>query len=158
MNPYYQFPYQHEINQFGRGTHSHSHVINQHMNHPYENHPAYLVQQQPSNPNQQQRNRNQPQYPPVDPNLLFQSANESQKLMAEASKVLNTLASSRDFGRRLMDSAQRSNTEEVNRLIKSLGIESEVKVIYNPDGLRLEFQSKVANVNCCKLDIALRWR
>lgn len=159
MNPYHQFPYRHGMDQFGRVTHVYANPMYQNISHPYGNHPAYLAQQQqPANHNQQQRNGNQPQFPPVDSNLLFQSANASQKLMAEAGKVLHTLSSSRDFGSQLMDYAQRSNTEEVNHMIKSLGIDSDVKVTYNPDGLRLEFHSKVENVDCCQLDISLRWR
>jgi len=136
---------------------------NQPMHHPLSNQPAYLAQRQPTqqsptNPNPAQKSGNQPQYPAVDSNLLYQSANVSQKLMADASKVLNTFASSRDFGRKVMEYAQRSDNEEVNQLIKSLGIESDVKVQFNPDGLRLEFKSKAQGLDCCVLYIALRWR
>lgn len=97
-------------------------------------------------------------YPSVDASLLYESANESKKLMKDASKVLDKLAESKEFDADLMYAAQASDIEEVNRLIHSIGITSDVDVHYNPDGLRLEFRSQVANIDCCKLSIALRWR
>ncbi|MFC7686481.1 hypothetical protein [Ureibacillus sp. GCM10028918] len=97
-------------------------------------------------------------YPPVDPELLYESAIQSNKLMKEASMVLDKLASSKEFGARLMDVAQQSNSQEVERLIHSVGITSDVEIKYNPDGLELEFKSKVKNLDCCKLSISLRWR
>lgn len=108
------------------------------------------------NPNTQPANRSQ--FPPVDPDLLYESANQSTKLMKEASMVLDKLASSKEFGARLMDVAQHSNTKEVERLIHSVGITSDVEIDYNPDGLELKFKSKVKNLDCCKLSISLRWR
>ncbi|MGP4108939.1 hypothetical protein [Virgibacillus sp. L01] len=98
------------------------------------------------------------QYPPVDANLLYKSANETKKLMDDASIVLNKLAESQEFDAKLMNAAQTSNTAKVEQLIHSTGITSDVDIHYNPDGLRLEFISQVADTDCCKLRIALRWR
>lgn len=98
------------------------------------------------------------QYPPVDPNLLYQSANESKKLMDEAGMVLDKLSESEEFDAELMYAAQDSDIEEVTRLIQSIGVTSDIDIDYNPDGLRLEFTSKVADMECCRLFIALRWR
>ncbi|MFB4166930.1 hypothetical protein [Virgibacillus sp. JSM 102003] len=98
------------------------------------------------------------QYPPVDANLLYQSANETKKLMDDASIVLNKLAESHEFDAELMYAAQVADTAKVERLIHSTGIKSEVDIHYNPDGLRLILISQVANTDCCKLQIALRWR
>ncbi|MFD2924411.1 hypothetical protein [Halobacillus naozhouensis] len=98
------------------------------------------------------------QLPNVDPNLLYQSANESKKLMKDASMVLNKLSDSKEFDAELMYAAQASDLEEVQRLIHSIGVTSDVDIQYNPDGLRLEFRSEVANMDCCRLYIALRWR
>ncbi|MFD1039634.1 hypothetical protein ACFQ3N_14690 [Virgibacillus byunsanensis] len=98
------------------------------------------------------------QHQPVDPELLYESANESKKLMEDASKVLEKLSQSKEFDTKLMYAAQVSDTEEVERLIHSLGVTSEVNVNYNPDGLRLEFKSKVKEIDCCRLVVSLRWR
>ncbi len=111
---------------------------------------------QQQNRNQQPQNRSP--FPAVDPDLLYESANQSNKLMKEASMVLDKLASSKEFGARLMDVAQHSNNEEVERLIHSVGITSDVAITYNPDGLQLEFKSKVKEIDCCKLVVSLRWR
>ncbi|MGP4041283.1 hypothetical protein ACTWP4_15485 [Gracilibacillus sp. D59] len=98
------------------------------------------------------------QYQSVDPNLLDQSANESKKLMKEASMVLDKLSESKEFDAEIMYAAQASDFEEVKRLIHSIGVTSDVAINFNLDGLRLEFSSKVVNLDCCRLSIALRWR
>lgn len=125
---------------------------------------THTTLQLPTHPANQQNRQTKPnpvpneqyKYPPVDADLLNQSANETKKLMAEASMVLNKFATSKEFGEKIMDSAQRSNMEEVKRLISSVGVKSDVKIKYNPDGLHLEFNSKLAD--CCRLEIVLRWR
>jgi hypothetical protein len=98
------------------------------------------------------------QLPPVDASLLYQSANATKKLMVDASAVLNQLATSKKFDAELMYAAQASDIKEVKRLIHSIGIVSEVDLDFNPDGLHLEFFSKVEPLDCCKLSITLRWR
>lgn len=98
------------------------------------------------------------QMPPVDPNQLNLSAKQTRILMKEASRVLDKLADSKEFGRKLMTAAQASQNAEVKRLIKSIGVTSDVEVRYTPDGLRLELKSATEGHDCCKLQIALRWR
>ncbi|MDN4495613.1 hypothetical protein [Ureibacillus aquaedulcis] len=129
------------------------HPLFEHLNPMNPNYLHYVVQQQP---NQNPQPSNRPPYPPVDADILYESANQSNKLMKEASMVLGKLASSKEFGARLMDVAQRSNTKEVERLIQSVGITSDVVVYYNPDGLEMEFRAR--NLDCCKLSISMRWR
>ncbi len=98
------------------------------------------------------------QFPPVNPELLHESALESKKLMKDASTILNKLSESTGFATELMNAAQASNTSKLNELISSTGITSNVSVTYNPDGLRLEFHSKIAHLECCRLLVALRWQ
>ncbi len=98
------------------------------------------------------------QMSPVNPDQLHQSAKQTRLLMKEASLVLDKLASSKEFDQQLMAAAQSSQNEEVKRLIKSIGVTSDVEVRYTPDGLRLEFKSALDGYDCCKLQIALRWR
>jgi len=98
------------------------------------------------------------QHPSVNPDLLHQSATETKKLMDDAVIVLNKLADSKEFDAKLMNAAQASDNEEVNRLIQSIGLKTDLDVYFNPDGLRLEFKSDVDNIDCCKLTVTLRWR
>ncbi len=128
------------------------------MHHPANHVPQQPMQQPVKSPQQNTIPSNQYEYPPVDPNLLYKSANETKKLMSDASKVLDKLSSSKDFGSKVMYFAERSDIEEVKRLIKTTGIKRDVKIDYNPDGLRLEFDSTTENVPCCKLFVTLRWR
>lgn len=140
---------------FDQGFHQ---TANHPMTHPVLQlpiHPAHLQNRQTERNN---RSNNQYQYPPVDPSLFNQSANETKKLMEDASLVLNKLAESKEFDEQLMDFAQRSDMEEVQRLISSVGVKSNVKVNFNPDGFRLVFASNIENTECCQLTINLRWR
>ncbi|QCR31209.1 hypothetical protein [Lysinibacillus sp. SGAir0095] len=142
---------------------NHSPIYHQGAQHSNPMHPNYsqYIAQHNGLPQQRRQNQQPPNgspYPPVDPELLYESAKQSNKLMKEASLVLDKLASSKEFGARLMDVAQHSNTQEVERLIHSVGITSDLKINYNPDGLELEFKSKVQNLDCCLLSISLRWR
>jgi hypothetical protein len=98
------------------------------------------------------------QYPAVDVTLFNQSAIAMQKLMKEASLVLNKFAESQGFAYKVMDAAQKSDLKEVERLIKTTGIKSKVHTTYNPDGINLKLSSKVGATDCCHLTIALRWR
>lgn len=118
----------------------------------YQKYPSHFVPNQPLNwyyrfP-----------YPPVDPSLFTQSANETKNLLEDASLVLTKIAESKEFASNVMNAAQKSNSEEVERLIKSTGVQSHVDTTYNPDGMNLTFSSKIEGSDCCKLDIALRWR
>jgi hypothetical protein len=59
----------------------------------------------------------------------------------------------------IMKAAQVSNKEEVNRLIHTVDIASEVDIHFNPDSLRLEFKKKATEneLACCRLLVILRW-
>ncbi len=97
------------------------------------------------------------QFPDVNTGFLHQSAQETRKLMREASIILDKLADSGEFSKKVMEAAQKSNNDEVERLLKSMGITSDIHVTFNPDELRMEFISKVENTECCRLTVALRW-
>jgi hypothetical protein len=80
-----------------------------------------------------------------------------QILMKEANVVLNKLAESKPFAKKIMYAAQHSNIKEVEMLIQSTGIKSKVDTSFNPDGINLKLSSKVGSMDCCHLTIALRW-
>jgi hypothetical protein len=98
------------------------------------------------------------QYPQIDSTILMQSAKSSKKLLKEGALIVDKLSVSTEFNNKLMAAAQSSNMKEVERLINSIGITSQMKVSYNPDGLHLEIYSKRENVICCKIIMAIRWR
>lgn len=94
----------------------------------------------------------------VDVTVFNESAQAFKQLMHDASIILNRLADSKQFAAQVMGAAQKSNTEEVNRLIQSTGIQSNIEVSYNPDGIHLKLWSEVKGTECCKLDMAIRWQ
>lgn len=98
------------------------------------------------------------QFPPVDPNLFNHSAKEMRKLMNDTSIVLDRLADSIEFSEAVMNAAQESNQKEVERLIESTGISSNVGISFTPDNLHLEFKSDIEGRECCILNVAIRWR
>jgi len=98
------------------------------------------------------------QYPPIDPTLFNQSAITMQKLMRDASRLLDRLAQSKQFAEKIMSAAQESHTAEVKKLIGSVGVQSKVDIYYDPDGIRITLSADVQQVQCCRLVIALRWK
>ncbi|MES0856083.1 hypothetical protein ABS784_07580 [Geobacillus sp. G4] len=96
-------------------------------------------------------------YPPIDPALFSQSAATAQALMNDAAAVLKKLAESRSFAASVMSAAQEGKTEEVKRLIRSLGIRSKTDVYFNPDGIRLTLSPPPGTFPCCQLVVGLRW-
>jgi hypothetical protein len=98
------------------------------------------------------------QYPPVDPALFSQSATAMQKLMKDASLILDKLAESKQFAYQVMSAAQESHTQEVQKLIESIGVQTKVDIYYDPDGIRLTLPAKSNQTECCRLVIALRWK
>lgn len=98
------------------------------------------------------------QYPEVDPALFHQSAGEFKKLMNEAIIILNKLSESEEFAYKVMNAAQQNKTEKVEKLIKSTGVQGNVEISYNPDGINIIMSTKVESTDCCKLEMAIRWR
>lgn len=97
-------------------------------------------------------------YPEVDATLFEQSAKSMQSLLKDANLLLTKLADSKSFAQKVMHAAQQSNTKEVDKLIKSTGIKSDVSANIDPDGINLKISPKGNNTDCCQLKIALRWR
>ncbi|SHF93277.1 hypothetical protein [Ornithinibacillus halophilus] len=97
-------------------------------------------------------------YPEVDPTFFHDSSSAFKQLMQDASHILDSLSSSEELAYQVMDAAQKNQTEKVEELIKSTGVQGEVEVEYNPDGINLTMISNVEGTECCKLTMAIRWR
>ncbi|WP_217585827.1 hypothetical protein [Lentibacillus saliphilus] len=97
-------------------------------------------------------------YPEVDASLFHESAVAFKGLMSDASKLMNALATNDTLAYNIMDAAQRSDMETVKTLIQSTGVKKDVEVDFNPDGINMEMVSTISGVNCCKLNMVLRWR
>lgn len=85
------------------------------------------------------------------------SAKDMEILMKDASRLLAEMAESKKFSFELMNAAQQSNMNKVEKMIKSTGIQMIPKVKYTPDGLTLNFDSGKDYDDCCQLTLKLRW-
>ncbi|WP_010676404.1 DNA topoisomerase [Bacillus timonensis] len=97
-------------------------------------------------------------YPDVDPSLFNESAIEMKILMKDASLILTKLAESKAFAKEVMAAAQASNNKEVERLLKTTGIKSDVITTFNPDGINFKLMASVGGTKSSQLTLALRWR
>jgi hypothetical protein len=86
------------------------------------------------------------------------SADKTKPLLNDAELIMDKVSNSRDYAAQLMDAAQKSKMDELNRLIKSAGVKSTPGIKFNPDGFTLIFSNKTANIDCCHLTIILRWK
>jgi hypothetical protein len=127
----------------------------------YRYHPFYSPSQRPCSQNFyrpqyfQPYNRN---YPPVDTNIFMSSAQKTLALMNDAQTLLNHIGNSNDFAYKLMNAAQQSKMEEVNKLIRSTGVKVQPTVHINPDGLQIVFDEKLGVIDCCHVTVIVRWR
>lgn len=97
------------------------------------------------------------QFPPVDIKGLTYSARQFQRLMEQASLLINKIIQSNSFAFDLMNAAQQSNQQKVDELIHATGISIDVKTKFTPSGIQITLDNSEMEGGCCKLLIALRW-
>ncbi len=91
-----------------------------------------------------------------NPDVFIKSAKLSQLLLNDAKKVVDTLANSQPFAKRLMTAAQASNKSVVTTMIRKIGVNTVPDIHYNPDGIRLDFHSKTGE-DLGHVIISLKW-
>jgi len=96
------------------------------------------------------------QYPEVDDTIFHQSVKAFQTITQESSTILQKL-SDRSFAHKLMTAAQKGNQQEVDRLMKSIGINTPITTKYTPSGLELRIHADVQGSQCCTLTMNLKW-
>jgi hypothetical protein len=127
----------------------------------YRYHPFYPPSQRPCSQGFYQPQYFQPynrNYPPVNTSIFMSSAQKTLTLMSDAQTLLDHIGNSNDFAYKLMNAAQQSNMDEVNKLIGSTGVKVKPIVNINPDGLRLVFDEKLGELDCCHVIVIVRWR
>jgi len=96
------------------------------------------------------------QYPPVSTTTFEHSVAVFQKTVVEASTILRKFADPL-FAHRLISAAQTGNQQEVDRLIKSIGVSTPVITKFTPDGVLLTIHTQAQGLQCCTLTMYLRW-
>ena len=94
--------------------------------------------------------------PNVNPDLFIKSAKFSQTLLEDAKKVVDTLAQSESFSKRVMAAAQESNKARVTAMIQQTGVQTVPDILYTPDGIRLDFHPKTGE-DLCHVIVSLKW-
>lgn len=97
------------------------------------------------------------QIPAVNPQIFMTSAKDMDILLKDASLVLAKMAKDKKFSYELINAAQLSKQETVEKMIKSIGTKFVPKVKYTPDGLTLTFNTGSEYQDCCSLVLKLRW-
>ncbi|MCT2535871.1 hypothetical protein NC661_08110 [Aquibacillus koreensis] len=96
-------------------------------------------------------------YPEVNTQQLKMSAKALRPLMQDANNILESFSSSEDFAYKVMDAAQKSETDNIKTYIRELGITRDVEIKYNPDSIQLRLVNQTNQIDCCKLSISLHW-
>ncbi|SEN38651.1 hypothetical protein SAMN05192533_11280 [Mesobacillus persicus] len=96
------------------------------------------------------------QYPEVDETIFIHSVEAFQKIAREAITILNQF-SNHTFAKKLMRAAQQGNQQEVDRLMKSIGVDTPITTTYTPSGVKLEIHANAQGSQCCTLTMFLRW-
>ncbi|WP_064092842.1 hypothetical protein [Rossellomorea aquimaris] len=97
-------------------------------------------------------------FPQVETKTFMSSSDKTLVLLDNAKTVLDRIKSDKNFAFQLMNAAQKSNNQEVHKLITSTGIKVQPIVTFNPDGMRLVFDQTLGEVDCCHVIVIVRWR
>ncbi|MCM3585308.1 hypothetical protein M3182_06065 [Mesobacillus maritimus] len=96
------------------------------------------------------------QYPDVDDTVFIQSVESFQGIAKDAITILNRL-SNRKFAHQLMTLAQQGKQQEVDQLMKSIGVNAPIKTSFTPSGLKIEIDALSQGSPCCNLSMYLKW-
>ncbi|MDM5299320.1 inner spore coat protein [Bacillus pumilus] len=91
-------------------------------------------------------------YPPVDAHSFQRAAKESMRLVADASLITQQISSSLAFAQRIMRAAEHSDTASVIRILKQIGVKSNVDIRFSPEGIRI-----FLSLTSSRLLLLLRW-
>ncbi len=97
-----------------------------------------------------------PQFPVVDPTTFTHSVTAFQKISTEADIVLKKFGEP-GFAVKLMSAAQAGNKQEVDRLMKSIGVSTPITTTYTPTGILLTIHGNAQGAQCCTLTMFLKW-
>ncbi|MCD4839266.1 hypothetical protein LRS37_10325 [Neobacillus sedimentimangrovi] len=98
-------------------------------------------------------------YPPVNISILESSVKKFQLLMTQGSLLLNRLGD-KSFAHKIMTAAQQGKQEEVDQLIRFIGLQIPVTTNYTPTGVNFILSTQTSQndpTNCCTLTINLKW-
>lgn len=91
-------------------------------------------------------------YPPVDAEQFTSSANHMDEVLKEGQQISRKVKTSPSFATSLMSAAQQSKESEVEQLLRTIDINSEMEVSFTPDALSIRL--KRAD---CKVRLVYKW-
>lgn len=94
----------------------------------------------------------------LNPQLFMDSAKGSQKILNDANKIVQKVANDRNFAHEVMVASRNSQFDRVNQLLKSIGINSDLEIWFNPDGIRIELRSGTSEKGKSTLILSLAWQ
>lgn len=99
----------------------------------------------------------QRQFLPVNPKMFMDSAKKMNPLLKDAEVLMRHISNTEPFARKLMDAAQHSKLNEVNKMIAQIGIKSKSDIRINPSALILILSPKNDPLDCCQVELRIRW-
>ncbi|MBA2174155.1 hypothetical protein H0266_04480 [Halobacillus locisalis] len=91
-------------------------------------------------------------YPPVDPEQFTSAANHMEELLKEGEQISSKVKNSQSFATSLMSAAQQSKKDEVEQLLRTVDIHSEMEVSFTPDSLSIRLKR-----DDCKAKLVYKW-
>ncbi|WP_353854684.1 inner spore coat protein [Bacillus sp. Bos-x628] len=91
-------------------------------------------------------------FPLADAHSFQRAAKESTRLVEDATLITRQIASSLSFAQRIMQAAEQSDTTSVIRLLKQIGVKSNIDIRFSPEGIRIYL-----SLSSSRLFLLLRW-
>jgi hypothetical protein len=95
-------------------------------------------------------------YPPNEVNRFRTSATTFLKLSEQVKILLEKIESDERFAKKLRGAAQKNQKEDIDRLVRSTGMQALFEASYSPDGMKIELCPSNEN-ECAKMVIHLCW-
>lgn len=94
-------------------------------------------------------------FPKNDPTKMMSSAETLIDVNAQITLFIKKIAHSKPYAFKLRDAAQKSQTNQVERMIKEAGITYPFRTTYNPDRFDITIFSK--SDDCCMITAGIKW-
>mgnify|MGYP001447458308 CR=1 FL=1 len=94
----------------------------------------------------------------LDPTLFMTSARVSQRLLRDALLIVQKIMNDYNFAKEVMEAARSSQFQKVEELIGSIGIQGDIDIWFNPDGIRFELPSRPGESGKGTLVLSILWQ
>lgn len=94
----------------------------------------------------------------TNPSYFMKAAGDVPSLLRDAEKISGRINNDTAHSKRVMEAAQRGQTEAVHAYLREIPLENRSAIWFNPDGLEITLSPRDLSNSSSSIVIAIRWR